>query len=88
MRLVHREPTVLDGTAKTRSDVPHNRGNDLLFDRVRSKRGPVHWEGFGVQQNRGNGLLFECLQLKRGPVDWEGCGIPENGGNGLVLERR
>ena len=38
-----------------RPGVPHNGGNGLVFDRPRSKRGPVDREGSGVPQNRGNG---------------------------------
>jgi hypothetical protein len=86
-RRVHREPTGLDRTTKTRSGEPQNRGNGLLFDRLQLKRGPVHREGSGVPQYGGNGPLFECLRSKRGPVDREVCGIPQNGGNRLLLER-
>ena len=39
---------------ETRPGIPHNRGNGLLFDRPRSKRGPVDREGPGVPQNGGN----------------------------------
>ena len=66
MHHVHREPTGLDGTAETRRGIPQNGGKGLLFDRLRSKRDPVHREGCGAPQNRGNRLLFDLLQLKRG----------------------
>ena len=77
MRHVHgeaRECVVFIGRAwteqamETRPGVPQNRGNDLVFDRPRSKRDPVHREGSGVPQNGGNGVLFVCLQSKRGPT--------------------
>src|SRR3954470_22943179 len=64
MRHVHREATecvVSIGRAwteqamETRPRVPQNGGNDLVFDRPRSKRDPVHREGCGVPQNGGNG---------------------------------
>src|SRR5215216_4698735 len=38
----------LDGTAETRPGIMQNGGNGLMFDRLRSKRDPVHWEGSGV----------------------------------------
>ena len=38
--------------------------NGLVFDRVRSKRGPVHREGSGIPQNGANGLVFELLRSK------------------------
>ena len=34
----------------------------LLFDRVRSKQGPVHREVSGVPQNGGNGLVFDHVR--------------------------
>ena len=40
---------------ETRPGVPQNRGNNLVFDRPRSKRDLVHREGSGVLQNGGNG---------------------------------
>src|SRR4051812_32865296 len=40
---------------ETRPGVPQNRGNDLVFDRPRSKQDPVHREGSGVPQNGRNG---------------------------------
>ena len=40
---------------ETRPGVPQNGGNGLVFDRPRSKRGPVDREGPGVPQNGGNG---------------------------------
>ena len=40
---------------ETRPSVPHNGGNDLVFDRPRSKWGPIDREGPGVPQNGGNG---------------------------------
>ena len=39
---------------ETRPGVPQDRGNDLEFDRPRSKRDPVHREGSSVPQNGGN----------------------------------
>ena len=57
----------------------------LLFDCVRSKRGPVHWEGYVIPQNGGNKLVFKCLRSKWGPVHREGSNVPQNGGNGLML---
>ena len=69
-RRVHGEPTGWVGTEcvvvfigrawmeqpmETRPGVPQNGGNDLVFDRPRLKRDPVHREGSGVPQNRGNG---------------------------------
>ena len=117
-RRVHGEPTGWVGTEciivfirrawteqamKTRPCVPHNGGNGLVFDRPRSKRGPVDREGCGIPQNGGNGpptvetgvLLNGVPQnggngppmVETGPVDREGCGVPQNRGNGLVLER-
>ena len=59
----------------------------LLFDRVRSKRGPVDREGSGVPQNRGKRLVLDRVRSKRGPVDREGCGVPQNGAKRIVLER-
>ena len=67
---VHGEPTGWVGTecvvvfigrawteqvVETRPGIPQNKGNDLVFDRPRSKRDPVHREGSGVQQNGRNG---------------------------------
>jgi hypothetical protein len=69
MHRVHRDPTGLDLTTETSSGVPQNGGNGLLFDHVRSKRGPVHRKVSGVPQNGGNRLLFKCLRSKQGPVD-------------------
>ena len=37
--------------AITRPGVPHNGGNDLVFDWPCSKQDPVHREGSGVPQN-------------------------------------
>ena len=69
-RCVHGEPTgwvgmecmvMLIGRAwteqamETRPGVPQNGGNGLVFDRPRSKRDPVEWEGPGLPQNGGNG---------------------------------
>ena len=45
---VHREPTGFDETAETRPGVPQNGGNGLVFDRLWSKRDPIHREGCGV----------------------------------------
>ena len=39
---------------ETRPGVLQNGGNGLVFDRPRSKRDPVDWEGPGVPQNEGN----------------------------------
>ena len=52
-RRVHREG--LDGTGDgNKPGVPQNGGNDLVFDRPRSKRDPVYREGSSVPQNGGN----------------------------------
>ena len=45
----------MEQAMETSPGVPQNGGNGLVFDRPRSKRDPVHQEGFGVLQNRGNG---------------------------------
>ena len=58
-----------------------------MFNRLRSKRDPVHRGGSGVPQSGGNGLLLDLLRSKRDPFDREGYGVPQNGGNRLVLER-
>ncbi len=78
---VHGEPTGWVGTEcvamfiarawteqpmETRPSVLHNEGNDLVFDRPRSKRDPVHREGSGVPQNGGNGRLGRNNRWKRG----------------------
>ena len=48
---INREPTSLDGTTERGpahwegSSEPQNRGNNILFDRLWSKQGPVHWLG-------------------------------------------
>ena len=80
-RCVHWEPirtecmVVFIGRAWTeqamemRPGVPQNGGNNLVFDRPRSKRDPVHREGSGVPQNGGNGLVLDLLRSKRGLVD-------------------
>ena len=67
---VHGEPTGWVGTEcvvvfirrawkeqamETRSGVPQNGGNGLVFDRPRSKQDPIHREGSSVPQNGGNG---------------------------------
>ena len=83
-RHVHGEPTgwvetecvvVFIGRAwteqamKTRPGVPHNGGYGLVFNRTRSKRGPVDREGPGVPQNGGNGpptVKTEVLLIGRG----------------------
>ena len=69
-RRVHWEPTGWVGTEcmvmfigrawteqamETRPGVPHNGGNDLVFDQACSEQGPVDQEGSGVPQNGGNG---------------------------------
>ena len=92
-RRVHGEPTgwvrtecvvVFIGRAwteqpmETRPGVPQNGRNDLVFDRPRLKRDPVHREGSAYRKTEETDLL----RWKRGPVDQEGCGIPQNGGNG------
>ena len=64
---------------ETRPGVPHNGGNGLVFDRPRSKQGPVDREGCGVPQNGRNGLVLERYSRNGGTVDWEGCGVPQNG---------
>ena len=54
---------------ETRSGVPRNGGNSLVFDRTHSKRDPVHREGSGVQQNGGNGpptVETGVLLIRRG----------------------
>ena len=48
-------------------------------DLLRSKWGPVDWEGCGVPQNEGNRLVLERYNRDGGPVHQEGCGIPQNG---------
>ena len=85
-RRVHREglDRTGDGNEAWRTA---ERRNGLVFDRPRSKRDPIHWEGSGIPQNGGNRLVLDLLWSKRGPVDQEGCGVPQNGGNRLVLER-
>ena len=66
MRRVHREatervlfigsqPAWTEHAMETRSGVPQNKGNGLVFDQPRWKRDPVHREGSGVPQNGGNG---------------------------------
>ena len=47
-------------------------------DLLRSKWGPVDWEGCGVLQNGGNGLVLERYSRNRGLVHREGRGIPQN----------
>ena len=48
---INREPTSLDGRTERGpahwegSSEPQNRGNNILFDRLWSKQGPVHWLG-------------------------------------------
>ena len=64
MRRVHGEATECvvfirrawtEQAKETRPGIPQNGGNGLVFDRPRSKRGPVDQEGPGVPQNGGNG---------------------------------
>ena len=72
---VHREATeyvVFIGSQPAWTEQPKRglayrktKETGLLFDRVRSERGPVHREGSGILQNVGNGLVFECLQRTR-----------------------
>ena len=49
------QPAWTEQAMETRPSVPHNGGNDLVFDRPRSKRDPIDREGSGVPQNGGNG---------------------------------
>ena len=49
------QPAWMEQAMETRPGVPQNRGNDLVFNRPRLKRGPVDQEGPGVPQNEGNG---------------------------------
>ena len=49
------QPAWTEQAMEMRPGVPQNRGNNLVFDRLCSKRDPVHREGSGVPQNRGNG---------------------------------
>ena len=49
------QPAWTEQPMETRPGVPHNGGNGLVFDRPRSKLGPVDREGPGVSQNGGNG---------------------------------
>ena len=89
-RRVHGEPTGWVGTEcvvvfigrawtghamETRLGIPQNVGNNLVFNRPRSKRDPVHREGSGVPQNRGNRLLLDLLWSKQGLVDRGRCGV-------------
>ena len=84
MRPIQREPTGLDGTAETGSGILQYRGNGLLFDRLRSKRGSCSSGGVWRTAKRRKRTSYG---LKGGPVDREGYGVPQNGKNGLVLER-
>ena len=52
------QPAWMEQPIEMRPSVPQNGGNGLVFDRPRSKRDPVHWEGSGVPQNGGNILVF------------------------------
>ena len=45
---------------ETRHGVPQNVGNGLVFDRPRSKRGPVDREGSGVPQNGETDLCWSA----------------------------
>src|SRR3954462_3885317 len=59
----------MEEAMETRPGVPQNGGNDLVFDRPRSKRDPVHREGSGVTQNGGNGpptVEMGVLLIRRG----------------------
>ena len=85
MRVVHREPTGLDGTAD---------GNEAWRTAERRKRPCVRPATFEMGSCLSGGVWRTKKWRKRtsygrngGPVDREGCGIPQNGGNGLVLER-
>ena len=49
------QPAWMEQPMETRPGVPQNGGNNLVFDRPRSKWDPVHREGSGVPQNGGNG---------------------------------
>ena len=48
------QPAWTKHAMETRPGVPQNGGNNLVFDRPRWKRDPVHREGSGVPQNGGN----------------------------------
>ena len=48
------QPARTEQPMETRPGVPQNGGNGLVFDRPRSKRDPIHWEGSGIPQNGGN----------------------------------
>ena len=49
------QPAWTKQAMETRPGVPHNGGNGPVFDRPRSKQGPVDREGCGIPQNGGNG---------------------------------
>ena len=42
---------------ETRPGVPQNGGNGLVFDRTRSKRDPVDWEGLAYRKTEETDLL-------------------------------
>ena len=44
----------MEQAMETRPGVPHNGANGLVFDRPRSKWGPVNRDGPGVPKNGGN----------------------------------
>ena len=65
------QPAWTEQPMETRSGVPRNGGNGLVFDRPRSKRDPVQREGSGVPQNGGNGpptVKMGVLFIGRGVV--------------------
>ena len=72
------QPAWTEQAIETRPGVPQNGGNNLVFDRPRSKQDPVDREGSGVPQNGGNRLVLDLLRSKRGPIDREGRGVPQN----------
>ena len=48
------QPAWTEQPMETRPGVPQNGGNNLVFDRPRSKQDHVHREGSSIPQNRGN----------------------------------
>ena len=63
------QPAWTEQAMKTRSCVPQNGRNGLMFDRPRSERGPVDREGSGVPQNGGHGpptVETGVLLIRRG----------------------
>ena len=76
---------------ETRPGVPHNGGNGLVFDRPRSKQGPIDREGPGVPQNGGNrpptiemGVLSSGRAWRTAKQDSTGyCSSPPSTPSGL-----